>query len=67
MPCAQQKCTAVLMQIGIWGTCWFTATLGVHSFVSFVFYVPQARWRSLTVIAVGWAIAFVAGEQVCAN
>lgn len=51
------------MQIGIWGTCWFTAALGVHTLSSFVFHI-QARWRSLATITIGWTIAFVAGEKV---
>ena len=52
------------MQIGIWSTCWFTAALGVHTLSSLVFHVRPAHWRGSATIAIGWTIAFVAGEKV---
>lgn len=52
------------MQIGVWGTCWFTAALGVHTLSSHVFHVRQAHWRSLAAVTIGWTMAFVVGEQV---
>jgi len=52
---------AVFMQIGVWGTCWFTAALGVHTLSSLVFHVRQARWRSLAAVTIGWTTAFVVG------
>ena len=55
------------MQIGIWGTCWFTTALGVHNLCSFVFHIRQPRWRSLTLVTFGWIIAFVAGEKARTN
>lgn len=52
------------MQIGIWGTCWFTATHSVHTLISLVFRVRQARWHSVIPVSVGWTIAFAAGEEL---
>ncbi|KAH0833271.1 hypothetical protein J3R83DRAFT_12335 [Lanmaoa asiatica] len=52
---------AVLMQIGIWGTCWFTAAHGVHTLSSLGFHIRPARWRSSVGVALGWTIACVAG------
>ena len=52
------------MQIGIWSTCWFTVALALNNLNSFVFRVPQTRWHTLAVVAVGWVIAIVIGEKI---
>ncbi|KAF8442397.1 hypothetical protein L210DRAFT_3536510 [Boletus edulis BED1] len=52
---------AVLMQIGIWATCWFTSVLGIHTLTSLVFHIHPARWRSFAAVTIGWVIAFIAG------
>ena len=52
------------MQIGMWGTCWFTVAHSVHTFISLVFCVRQVYWLSAVVIIIGWANAFAAGERV---
>ncbi|KAG6373431.1 hypothetical protein JVT61DRAFT_6582 [Boletus reticuloceps] len=52
---------AVLMQIGIWATCWFTSVLGIHTLTSLVFHIHPSRWRSLAAVTIGWVIAFIAG------
>ncbi|KAF9237638.1 hypothetical protein BU15DRAFT_75834 [Melanogaster broomeanus] len=51
---------ATLMQIGIWSTCYFMVALGVHTCNSLVFRIRQVTWLSSVVVAIGWAIAFVA-------
>lgn len=59
--------TAVLMQIGLWGTCWFTAVHGIHTLVALVFRLRQARWCSVLVVSVGWTTSLVAGKTVGIN
>ncbi|KIJ62750.1 hypothetical protein HYDPIDRAFT_64353, partial [Hydnomerulius pinastri MD-312] len=55
--------TAVLMQIGVWSTCFFMVALGLHTCNSLVFRLRQVPWLSSVVIAIGWTIAFVAGKR----
>ncbi|KIK80659.1 hypothetical protein PAXRUDRAFT_833394 [Paxillus rubicundulus Ve08.2h10] len=50
---------AVLMQIGIWSTCFFMVALGLHTCNSLVFRIRQVTWLSSVVVAIGWTIAFV--------
>ncbi|KIJ14290.1 hypothetical protein PAXINDRAFT_55071, partial [Paxillus involutus ATCC 200175] len=50
---------AVLMQIGIWSTCFFTIALGLHTCNSLVFRIRQVPWLSSVVVTIGWTIAFV--------
>ncbi|KAH7884684.1 hypothetical protein F5I97DRAFT_2064169 [Phlebopus sp. FC_14] len=51
---------AVLMQIGVWTTCYFTVAIGLHTCNSLVFRVRQVRWLGSAVNAVGWITAFIA-------
>lgn len=52
------------MQIGLWGTCWFTTAHSMHTLISLVFRVRLGRWHSVATVFAGWTIAFAAGEDV---
>ena len=55
--------TAIILQIGLWGSGYFTVATGVHTCTSLVFRARQVPWINLVCIAVGWIVALVVGEH----
>ncbi|KAI6155599.1 hypothetical protein BKA82DRAFT_43822, partial [Pisolithus tinctorius] len=55
---------AVIMEIGLWSTGFFTVATGIHTCISLVFRTRQVPWINLACIVLGWVISFVAGTSV---
>lgn len=50
---------AVIMEIGLWSTAFFTVATGIHTCISLVFRTRQVPWINLACIVLGWVISFV--------
>ncbi|KAI6039784.1 hypothetical protein EDC04DRAFT_3061680 [Pisolithus marmoratus] len=50
---------AVIMEIGLWSTGFFTVATGIHTCISLVFRTRQVLWVNLACIILGWVVSFV--------
>jgi len=51
---------ATIMQIGNWGTAFFTVSIAVHTFNSLVLKRRQSAWSPMIVMGIGWTLAIIA-------